>query len=162
MVGVGGVEARAPDGKLWVVRRRWTTWGPRKKRFEQRMRRSLTHADGRPRHGSGEHGGPSPLDPVVLGVLELPVEALAALAGGVSHVVARRPWRIEVNSSRGHLLEVFRCGWDDSLRLCRDIAVQLRSGTPVEELVLPPERGPWTPVHPEPTELAAQRRGPVS
>lgn len=157
---MGGVEARAPDGKLWVVRRRWTTWGPRKKRFEKRVRRVTMHAD-RARNWHDDHG-PTLLNPVALSVLELPVEGLAAVAGAFSHVALRRPWRIEVNSSRGHLLEVFRCGWDDSLRLCRDIGVQLRSGTQVEELVLPPERGPWTPVHPEPTELARQRRGPVS
>ena len=158
---MGGIEVRSPEGRLFNVTRRWTSWRRRDVRYRQRMDLATHHRDGSPKIRMQEPGD-SPTSPGLLAVLELPVEAAVALGNMVARVVLRRPWRIDVLSDRGRLLVVHRCGWDDSLRLCRDLAAQLRHGTPLEDLVVPPERGPWTPVHPEPTDVLRRDQGPIS
>ena len=166
---MGIIDVRSPDGRLWNVQRRWTSWLPRRIRYRKRMERASTDEYGTPKltyaqmgEAMGGRYPTTPDSPAIKGVLELPVEAFVALANLFRRVVLRRPWRIDVYNDRGRLRTVERCGWDDSLRLCRDLAAQLRAGTPLEELVLPPERGDWQPVHPEPADVLRQRQGPVS
>ena len=140
---------RGPDGRSWVVRRRWmprlgtgTAWG----RLRRRSRRSTKHAD---TAGDVSMVSAFLVDDfavvvrwvviVVVATVLIVVSAFAAvveigllvllvLIGILSRVLLDRPWTIEATPDEGEPLTWQASGWRSSAERLHQIATLLESG----------------------------------
>jgi hypothetical protein len=152
-----GRTVRAPDGRSWVVRRRWmprvgagTAWS----RLSRRSRRSTKHAE---TVGDVSLFSAFVVDDfavvvrwvviVVVATLLIVVSAFAAvveiallalllLIGILSRILLDRPWTIEATPDEGPALRWQATGWRASSERLNQIATLLESG------ITPPLDGP--------------------
>jgi hypothetical protein len=148
---------RAPDGRSWVVRRRWmprvgagTAWS----RLNRRSRRSTKHAE---TVGDVSLFSAFVVDDfavvvrwvviVVVATLLIVVSAFAAvveiallaillLIGILTRILLDRPWTIEATPDEGEALKWQATGWRASTERLDQIATLLESG------ITPPLDGP--------------------
>jgi hypothetical protein len=151
-----GQTVRAPDGRTWVVRRRWTPrfgegsiWA----RLRRRSKRSTKHAD--------TAGGYSLFSAILVddfavvvrwvvivvvatllivlsafaAVVEVALLILLVIAGVASRVLLDRPWTIEAVPNDGARLSWRESGWRASTDRRDQIATLLEAGiTPPPDL----------------------------
>jgi hypothetical protein len=144
-----GRTVRAPDGRSWVVRRRWmprvgagTAWS----RLSRRSRRSTKHAE---MAGDVSLFSAFIVDDfavvvrwvviVVIATLLIVLSAFAAvvevallvllvLVGILTRVLLDRPWTIEATPDEGESLTWLATGWRSSAERLDQIATLLESG----------------------------------
>lgn len=140
---------QAPDGRTWVVRRRWvprlgaeSIWGRMHRRARQAMRRAGNIADADP--GCLEvlaEGIAVAIAvvvivaflifvaiPLVFALLDLLVVLLLALLGILARIVFRRPWIVEARADDGALSTWRVVGWTASRERCTELAQLLAAG----------------------------------
>jgi hypothetical protein len=142
-------RVQAPDGRTWVVRRRWAPWLGREtpwQRFHRRFRQTVRRAD---LADVGDAGclvdvgeglvvgilvvlavllAAFVVLPLVVALVEL-VGLLLLLALAVpARVVLRRPWTVEARAGDGGLLRWRVSGWRASGERCAEVAQLLASG----------------------------------
>jgi len=139
----------APDGREWVVRRRWlprlggeTLWGRFHRRFRQTVRRAGDVADADP--GCLEVVGEGIVAaiaiivfvlvlifvavPLLVAIVDIVILLLLALLGVLARVVLRRPWLVEARANDGTALEWKVVGWRASGEWRREMAELLQAG----------------------------------
>lgn len=122
----------APDGRRWVVRRRWlprlgseTLWGRFHRRFRQSVRRAGDAADLDP--GCLEIVGEGIVAaiaivvvvlvalfvaiPLLVALVDVLILLVLAILGVVARVVLRRPWLVEARADDGTVLQWKVVGW---------------------------------------------------
>lgn len=147
-------EVTDPDGRAWVVRRRWmprlpgeTLWARFRWRF-RRVRRRTTQLD--------EHIPDVPLDigdgpggilaaialllalvvlvlfvlPLFIALVEVAILVALALVAIGARILFRRPWTVEAAARDGEVLSWQVVGWRASGDHARVVARQLRRGLP--------------------------------
>ena len=147
-----GTEVQAPDGRRWVVRRRWA---PRMSEgaFAGRFRR-------RRRNGADSRWwdivdfpdvfGDSPLvglaifvglivfvvlmlfviGPLALALLDLVIWLVLLIAGVIGRVLFRRPWAVEAVADDGATIELTAVGLSASRQCEQQLAERVRAGLP--------------------------------
>jgi hypothetical protein len=157
-----GVTVTGPDGRPWVVRRRWvprlgndTPWQRFHRRFRSTMERGRKLSDAG--DVASDFGcGIDLLEglvvavllllllvfllmvalPLLLALLDLLVLLLLALVGVAARVVFRRPWVVEAAHAGPPVESVLRwnvVGWRLSAERCQEIAASLQAG------IVPPD-----------------------
>ncbi len=122
----------APDGRTWMVRRRWvlrlgseTVWGRFRRRIRQTLRRLGKAVDAEPGWvdvvGEGIVTGILFIVatlliifvglPLLIAVVDLAIVLVVAVVGLLARVVLRRPWTIEARVSDGTTLRWRVTGW---------------------------------------------------
>jgi hypothetical protein len=145
---------QAPDGRMWVVRRRWvprlgaeSLWGRMHRRFRQAVRRAGNIADADPGClevlGEGIAVAAAVIVivvfavfvglPVLFALLDLIVVLLLALLGVLARVLFRRPWVVEARANDGAMSSWRVVGWTASRERCTEIAQLLAAGIPTPE-----------------------------
>jgi hypothetical protein len=140
---------QAPDGRTWVVRRRWvprlgaeSIWGRVYRRFRQALRRAgnITEADPGCLEILGEGIGVAiavvvvvaflifVAIPLVFALLDLVIVLLLALLGILARIVFRRPWVVEARADDGAISTWRVVGWTASRERCTEIAQLLAAG----------------------------------
>lgn len=150
-------EVQAPDGRRWVVRRRWLprwagegVWSRFRRRTKGLGRRAGDGLDGADAAGCALEGFEAlvvvvfvvvgllllafVVVPLLLAVLELLALVLLVLLGAGFRVLFRRPWRVEARSSDGRVLEWRIVGWRASGRARHQAEQQLQAGVVPEAL----------------------------
>lgn len=139
----------APDGRRWVVRRRWlprlgteTVWGRFHRRFRQMARRAGDAADADPGCiadiGEGVAAAIAVtvgllllifvLLPLLIAIVDLLVILLLALLGIAGRVLLRRPWTVEASSDNGTSLRWKVVGWRASAAKIDEVSTHLAAG----------------------------------
>ncbi|MFZ6004706.1 MAG: hypothetical protein ACOYXM_12340 [Actinomycetota bacterium] len=139
----------APDGRRWVVRRRWlprlgteTVWGRFHGRFRQTVRRVRDTADADPGCLADIGEGVVAaivvtvgllllvfvLFPLLLAVLDLLVILLLALLSVAGRVLLRRPWTVEASSDDDVSLSWKVVGWGASAAKIDEVSTHLAAG----------------------------------
>ena len=152
-------EVVGPDGRTWVVRRRWgprlgaqTVWGRFHRRFRQTLRRTGDLADVDP--GCSLDLGEGIVVvvlvilflllavfvaiPLLVALLDLLLVVLLAIAGVVARVAFRRPWTVEATAGDGTRLRWRVVGWRASGVRRGEVAQLLGAGIVPPEDVPPP------------------------
>lgn len=142
----------APDGRTWVVRRRWvprlgaeSLWG----RIHRRFRQSFRHL---PDVGDGNGGCLAMLGeglavavsglaivtlllfvavPLLVAVVDVVVVVVVLVLGGLARVLFRRPWVVEARANDGTTSSWRVVGWTASGERCTEIAQLLAAGVPL-------------------------------
>ena len=123
---------RSPDGRTWVVRRRWvprlgaeTVWGRFHRRFRQTVKRTSDVADADPGCldllGEGLVAAIAVvlavivlifvLIPLLVAVVDVVIVLLLALLGVAGRILLRRPWTVEARADDGAVLVWRVVGW---------------------------------------------------
>lgn len=144
----------APDGRTWVVQRRWvprlgaeSLWGRFHRRFRQTMRRAGDAADIDPGCldviGEGLVAAIAIIltvllvifvvVPLLVAVVDVAVVVLLALVGLAGRVLFRRPWTVEARASDRSRLVWRVVGWRASGEQVARAAEHLAAG------VVPPD-----------------------
>jgi hypothetical protein len=139
----------APDGRIWVVRRRWmprlgheTLWG----RFSRRIRKTFDRA------GDAVDADPGCLEvlgegivaavviilvvlalifvliPLLVAIVDLVLLLLLALLSVLARILLRRPWIVEARADDGTAHRWNVTGWRASHERCIQIAQRLQAG----------------------------------
>ncbi|HET9770367.1 MAG TPA: hypothetical protein VFS16_05720 [Acidimicrobiia bacterium] len=140
----------APDGRRWVVRRRWlprlggeTLWGRFSRRLRQTFRRAGDAADADP--GCLEVLGEGFVAaiviivvvlalvfvfiPLLVAIVDLLFLLALALLGALARILFRRPWIVEARADDATTLRWRVTGWRASHERCVQVAQQLQAGT---------------------------------
>lgn len=137
----------APDGRRWVVRRRWlprlgaeNVWGRFHRRFRQTARRAGDAADAGCLADIGEGVVAAivvvvgllllifVLLPLLIAVLDLLVILALAMLSVAGRVLLRRPWTVEASSDDGPSLRWKVVGWRASTAKIDEVSDQLAAG----------------------------------
>ncbi len=145
-------DVRAPDGHVWVVRRRWVArygvepwWAHLRDRLERRARRRSGLGDDLSSIGANDLTDlvlvalgtvaiivfVTVVWPLLFVLLDLIVLILLALGGAVTRVLLRRPWAVDAVPDIGDALRWRVVGWRRSGRLRDEIADAIERGLPV-------------------------------
>lgn len=153
-------EVFAPDGRRWVVRRRWVArygaaswWDHLGHRWERRRGRRTRRAEHKERGCNGDLSGFAVdslqdlalvilaaaaivllvmvLWPLLLVLVDALVLLVLAVGGACARVVLRRPWAVDAVPDVGDALRWRIIGWRRSGRLRDEIAEAFERGLPL-------------------------------
>jgi hypothetical protein len=148
---------QAPDGRRWVVRRRWaprlgdeTLWARAWRKYRGTIHRVFEHASGGCVDDLGEGIVALLIGlvvlallifvvfPLVVVVVDLVILVLITLVGLAARVVFRRPWTVQARGDDGTVHRWKVVGWRASRQHRDDIADQLAAGlTPAPDTPTP-------------------------
>jgi hypothetical protein len=138
-----------PQGRRWVVRRRWmprlgveTLWGRFRRRFRRVFDRVGDAADVDP--GCAEVLGEGiavalvviivvlalffVVIPLLVAIVDVLILLLLTVAGAAARVLFRRPWTVEASADDGTTLRWRVVGWRSSGEQCVRIGQRLQAG----------------------------------
>ena len=136
----------APDGRTWLVRRRWvprlgaeSLGGRLRRRFGRTVKRG-EHVDLGWLELFGEHLAVLAaaiaiglvlvffVVPLLVALVDVLILLLLALLGLLARIALRRPWIVEARSADGTELRWRVVGWGASGEHCDEVALLLQSG----------------------------------
>ena len=149
-----GTEVLAPDGRRWVVRRRWAPRTSKRAlagRFGGRRRRGSSDSHWWDLLDVANIFGDSPLTglivvaifivavlfviygvaPLALALLDAVIWLVLLIAGVVGRVLFRRPWTVEAVADDGAMIEQTAVGLSASRRCQQQLAEGVRAGLPL-------------------------------
>lgn len=139
----------APDGRKWIVRRRWmprlgheSLWTRFSRRLRQTLRRAEDGADLDPgcaaEIGEGIVAAVAVIlfalalfyvvIPLLVAIFDLLILLVLALLGALARVLFRRPWTVEARADDGTTLTWRVIGWRATHERCVQAAQRLQAG----------------------------------